>query len=58
MKAGRLLDEVDFLLPRLQEANEVPSEQVERMQMDETFVDRKDEQKNPSVSQGADEDML
>jgi hypothetical protein len=35
MKAGRLVDEVDFLLPRLEQANDVPSEQMERMHMDE-----------------------
>lgn len=58
MKAGRLVDEVDFLLPRLEELNDVPTEQVERMQMDEPPEDKQDERTNAVNSRGAEDDTL
>lgn len=56
IKAGRLVDEVDFLLPRLQELNDVPTEQGERMQMDKPPEDKKDEGTSRVNSRGPEED--
>lgn len=56
MKAGRLVDDVDYLLPQLEEEIEMPSEQVERMQVDEQGD--KENHMNESAGQDDEDDTL
>lgn len=56
VKAGRLVDDVDYLHPQLEEKTEMPSEQVERIQVDEQID--KENQMSESAGQDDQDDML
>lgn len=58
-KAGRLIDDVDYLLPRLgEEETEMSREQVEKMQTEEKVDDKEEESRHSFDAQEDQDEML